>query len=132
MTVTDIHRTDTETRADCFAVAAEALDLADFLAGPIDPDDWRHRAACVGIEGEVFFPEAGANANEARRICQGCPVRGNCLSEALWLNEREGMWGGLTALERRPLRRRLSTRTPRRQVFHTANGTRTNPQERAA
>lgn len=123
MTVTDISPTNDSTdmsdRADCFTVAAEAVDLAAFLAGPTG-EDWRDRAACRDIESDVFFPEKGANATAARLICSGCGVRAECLAYALSANERHGMWGGLTDRQRRPLRRRVpGAGTPFAQNRHT-------------
>lgn len=42
----------------------------------------------------------------ARTICSGCPVREACLEHALAVREPQGMWGGLTARERRREQRR--------------------------
>jgi WhiB family redox-sensing transcriptional regulator len=42
----------------------------------------------------------------AKRICSECPVREACLDYALRMREPEGIWGGLTADERRKLLRR--------------------------
>jgi WhiB family redox-sensing transcriptional regulator len=40
----------------------------------------------------------------AKQICAGCPVRGDCLEHALASRELAfGIWGGLTAAERRAL-----------------------------
>jgi hypothetical protein len=40
---------------------------------------------------------------EARRCCALCPVRRDCLTEALTTNP-EGIWGGTTSEERRAVR----------------------------
>jgi hypothetical protein len=40
----------------------------------------------------------------ARAICRGCSVRTECLAEAIRLPWAIGVWGGLTAEERRALR----------------------------
>jgi WhiB family redox-sensing transcriptional regulator len=56
------------------------------------------------VQKKVFFPAVGANANAARRICAACPVRTDCLTDAL--NSRDiafGMRGGLTPTQRRAL-----------------------------
>lgn len=37
---------------------------------------------------------------EARAICMMCPVRDECLAYAVGTGETEGIWGGLTPLER--------------------------------
>jgi WhiB family redox-sensing transcriptional regulator len=62
---------------------------------------WRQRAACRGLDPEVFFPASDEEAEEARAICAMCPVRQACLEHALAHREREGVWGGCTERERR-------------------------------
>lgn len=64
---------------------------------------WRKRAACRGIDVEVFYPptEEESDAVEAKAICEMCPVRQACLEHALAHREREGVWGGTTERERR-------------------------------
>ena len=41
----------------------------------------------------------------ARAICVLCPVRESCLEYALTARERDGVWGGMTARERRRILR---------------------------
>ena len=64
---------------------------------------WRRRAACRGIDAEVFYPvtDGEADGAEAKAICAECPVREPCLEHALAHREREGIWGGATERERR-------------------------------
>ena len=68
--------------------------------------EWRSRAACRGADGEIFFPTATegptyeAQVAVAKAICAGCPVRAECLDEAL-LRIPYGIAGGLTPEERR-------------------------------
>ena len=73
------------------------------------PDDWRDRAACLGMDGELFFPgkEDGSNTDNAaaKEVCEGCPVRHDCLEYALEAREKYGIWGGTSERERRDLRR---------------------------
>jgi len=68
---------------------------------------WWARAACRGIDPDLFFPERGDNAAvaAARTVCQGCPVQGACLDYALAICEDRGIFGGLTGTQRRALRR---------------------------
>ena len=63
--------------------------------------NWRNRAACRGIDPEVFFPVSEDDAEPAKAICNACPVREACLEFALSAREREGVWGGCTERERR-------------------------------
>lgn len=66
---------------------------------------WRQRAACQGIDAEVFYPSTEEEAEEAKAICHVCPVRETCLEYALANREREGVWGGLNERERRRVSR---------------------------
>ena len=72
---------------------------------------WQAFAACHGVDTSIFFPERGQQkkVQVAKRICSGCPVRGECLDYALnelpSEQERVGIWGGTTCDERRSIRR---------------------------
>ena len=66
-------------------------------------DDWTMRAKCRGME-DALFPEA-SDQKRARLLCSGCPVRFECLSEALDNRIEWGIWGGMTERERRLLLR---------------------------
>ena len=50
--------------------------------------DWRGRAACSRLEPDIFYPVGdGAYAREmteiAKQACLSCPVRAECLRQAL-------------------------------------------------
>lgn len=64
---------------------------------------WREGALCAQVDPEVWFPRKGISSRRARNICAECPVRQECLSEALSQDSRHGMWGGLSERARRPL-----------------------------
>lgn len=66
-----------------------------------DAPEWRDFALCRVTDPEAFFPETGENGRPAKRVCSRCEVRDACLAEALAQDERFGIWGGLTAAERR-------------------------------
>lgn len=66
---------------------------------------WQADALCAQTDPEAFFPEKGGSTREAKRICDGCEVRSQCLDYALANDERFGIWGGLSERERRRLRR---------------------------
>lgn len=61
------------------------------------PDDhgWRADAACLEYPAEMWFPETGDPAHDARRICSGCPVKTECLLFALEHKTEFGIFGGL-------------------------------------
>jgi WhiB family redox-sensing transcriptional regulator len=72
----------------------------------IHHDDWTALAKCKGMT-DALFPEA-ADQKRARLFCQGCPVRFQCLAEALDNRIEWGVWGGMTERERRQLLRKHS------------------------
>lgn len=69
---------------------------------------WQADALCAQTDPEAFFPEKGGSTREAKRICEQCEVRAECLDYALQNDERFGIWGGLSERERRKLRRQSS------------------------
>ena len=68
--------------------------------------EWQERALCAQTDPEAVFPEKGGSTREAKRICQSCEVRDECLEYALEHDERFGIWGGLSERERRRLKKR--------------------------
>lgn len=73
--------------------------------------DWWGRAACRTVDPELFFPISaqGPSLNQvmaAKAICGDCQVRQECLSFALSTGQPHGVWGGLSADERRGMRDR--------------------------
>ena len=72
---------------------------------PTTNEQWQERALCAQTDPEAFFPEKGGSTREAKKICQRCPVRAECLEYALANDERFGIWGGLSERERRRLKR---------------------------
>lgn len=51
-----------------------------------------------------ILPGEGRVDREAKKICESCEVRSECLQYALENDERFGIWGGLSERERRRLR----------------------------
>jgi WhiB family redox-sensing transcriptional regulator len=87
--------------------------LVDLGLSLPEPEDWTERALCAQTDPEAFFPEKGGSTREAKRICQGCEVRDECLEYALENGIRFGVWGGLSELERRKLKPASPTRPQR-------------------
>jgi WhiB family redox-sensing transcriptional regulator len=75
-----------------------------------DTDRWMEDASCVGLEPELFFPGPGIDPAPAKAVCASCIVRGECLAIAIARREPDGIWGGLTAAERRGDARRRRRR----------------------
>ncbi|WP_441250456.1 WhiB family transcriptional regulator [Kitasatospora sp. McL0602] len=74
----------------------------------LDDNPWHSGAACRRDEAGLFFapskePTAARLAREeqAKQVCARCPVLLECREHALAQPEPYGVWGGLTAAERR-------------------------------
>jgi WhiB family redox-sensing transcriptional regulator len=67
---------------------------------------WRERAACLDEDPELFFPPgrngpALAQTAHAKTVCGRCLVIAECLKWAMATGQDAGVWGGLSADERR-------------------------------
>jgi WhiB family transcriptional regulator, redox-sensing transcriptional regulator len=82
-------------------------------------DGWRERAACNDKPTDLFFPTPDrygyerhdpAALAQAKRICDTCLVREECLEFALDGGDVYGVWGGTTKAERERLKRFIPRR----------------------
>lgn len=67
---------------------------------------WRDDATCATVDPELFYPSgpggtAAQMERQAKAICGVCPVRKECLAEAVSVGDYTGIRGGLSAPERR-------------------------------
>jgi len=74
-------------------------------------DSWVARGACRHSDPDLFFPVAARGPAlrqlaQAKRVCECCPVRVQCLEYALQSGQSFGVWGGASEEERRLMRRR--------------------------
>jgi hypothetical protein len=76
--------------------------------------DWS-RALCVGAT-DLFFSEVPANIKKAKEICEDCPIKRDCLIEALENKEAWGVWAGLEYDELRVVAVSLGYEPPSRKV----------------
>ncbi len=81
--------------------------------------DWTTMAACNAADPDELFV-TGAAQNRAKAVCQGCPVRTECLADALDNRVEFGVWGGMTERERRALLRRRPDVGSWKQLFAEA------------
>lgn len=81
--------------------------------------DWPSLAACRDGDPDALFVQ-GAEQNVAKRVCRGCPVRYECLADALDNRIEFGVWGGMTERERRALLRRHPHVRSWRRAFEAA------------
>ncbi|MFD4572059.1 WhiB family transcriptional regulator [Streptomyces sp. NPDC058417] len=76
--------------------------------------NWAQRAACVGVDPEIFFPSA-SGTGDALHICGGCPVRAACLEDVLRAEgqasaaDRHGIVAGLDPQQRRQMSEQRGT-----------------------
>jgi WhiB family redox-sensing transcriptional regulator len=82
--------------------------------------DWASQGVCRDVDPEALFV-AGAAQHQAKAICYGCPVRIDCLADALDSRAEFGVWGGLTERERRVLLRRRPDIRSWRSLFASAS-----------
>jgi hypothetical protein len=80
------------------------LEFTETLEARIDNRPWHREAACRNRPAWMWFPARGdmRTLTAAKRICGACLVRARCLE--VHIGEREGVFGGLSAHERRALR----------------------------
>ncbi len=73
---------------------------------PVTSDSsWATRGACVSMDPDGFFVQ-GAEQHAVKTACGACPVRTECLADALDNRVDFGVWGGMTERERRRLLRK--------------------------
>lgn len=73
-------------------------------------DTWMRTALCRQIDSALFFPEGRGGAvvmqtEQAKQVCNLCPVKTACLEWAVETGQSAGVWGGLSEDERLPLLR---------------------------
>jgi WhiB family redox-sensing transcriptional regulator len=88
--------------------------------------DWTETAACKGDVRGALFIEPSAE-DQAKLVCEGCPVQTECLADALDNEIESGVWGGMTGLERRMLLRRMPGVPSWRFLLETAEFRYTRP-----
>lgn len=85
---------------DVWEILQSGGEIPDLI---LDRPPWMTGAACAGGGTETFFASYTA---PAKKVCEHCPVRIDCLEWALSEEVSAGVWGGLSSLERNALRRR--------------------------
>ena len=80
---------------------------------------WRYEARCSGQDTDIWYPPRDKAqykiiATQAKSSCLGetgknpCPVKNECLWDAVSRDEPHGIWGGLSHRERNALIRKWS------------------------
>jgi hypothetical protein len=63
---------------------------------------WWDKAQCLGHDDPDLFHDP-KREDEAREFCRDCPVRQDCMNDALDRGDLEGVWGGTTDDQRRQI-----------------------------
>jgi WhiB family transcriptional regulator, redox-sensing transcriptional regulator len=101
--------------------SAHHQDVVDALypASTVWVVDWAAQGACRTGDPDTLFVQ-GAEQNRAKAVCMGCPVRTECLADALDNRVEFGVWGGMTERERRALLKRRPNVTSWRRLLEHA------------
>lgn len=71
------------------------------LATPAPLEGWEENGACYNkAEIRLFFSSVPHEEQEAKRLCDVCPVMEECLDFAIRTRQPFGIWGGMTTGER--------------------------------
>lgn len=98
------------------------------MTAPVDVEAWWHSAACARFDPRSFDPPNVHVARQAKAVCATCPVKRDCLLEALTEenNTKFGPWlirGGMTPTDRKNLTPRMRTDL----IQHLTNDLKENP-----
>lgn len=69
-------------------------------------ENWLARAACRGMDVELFYSTDENDNRAALTVCRGCSVREQCFEAAMRARECFGVWGGSLETQRRRVFRR--------------------------
>lgn len=86
-------------------MASPLLDVSDLFGVELP---------CRVHDPELFFAESPADVEFAKALCQGCPVRAECLAGALQRQEPWGVWGGQLVLSGEVVARKRPRGRPRK------------------
>lgn len=78
------------------------------------------RLPCRREDPELFFAESPSDVEEAKALCQTCPVVAECLAGALERREPWGVWGGQLFLAGVVIPRKRPRGRPRKDAQETA------------
>jgi hypothetical protein len=76
----------------------------------VDRPDWQQKAACRGIDTNLFFPRNALESAQAKAIikpiCEACVVFEYCYAYAVSFPEKalQGIWANTTDNDRRRIR----------------------------
>lgn len=111
------HRVRTSGEASqSAATEREPVWVIDVMSTPV-----AHGApACVEHDPELFFAETPAGVEQAKSVCQTCPVQQACLAMAQRRGEPHGVWGGELFVAGEVVERKRPRGRPRKQPLIAA------------
>ncbi|MET9341852.1 WhiB family transcriptional regulator [Nonomuraea sp. NPDC003804] len=83
-------------------------DMMDDLTKAAAAEEWMSWGLCAETDPDRFFQPEQAGPRwwtAAVAVCEGCPVRVECLEYGLALGDAWGVWGGVTLAEGRTIER---------------------------
>jgi hypothetical protein len=84
-----------------YVLEVDDLESGAFIRALVDAQPaWRREAECRDMGTAVFFPARGQSNKPGLAVCGPCPVRPECLAEAIDEELDHGIRGGLTARSR--------------------------------
>lgn len=78
---------------------------------------WTKSAECRDLDPMVMWPEGRAATIEAKRVCNRCPVKLDCLHHSIDAKEKGGIWGGKNESERREYEHELRMAARKRRAL---------------
>jgi WhiB family redox-sensing transcriptional regulator len=86
---------------------------------------------CRFVDPEVFFAESPVDVENAKALCQDCPVRAVCLAGALERREPWGVWGGELFVQGVVVARKRPRGRPRKEPAQPYSPAAVQPAERS-
>lgn len=110
------HRTDAQHRqrqegSDVDSLVAQT---APALAALLDTRPARTGLPCQENPADLWFAELPEEVEQAKALCQTCPLRQECLTGALKRREPWGVWGGQLVLQGSVVPRKRPRGRPRK------------------
>ena len=97
-------------RGDPQALFVDEIEPGAFLRALVESQpSWRRAALCRDQPLAIFFPARGQSSKPALAICGPCPVKADCLAEALAEELDFGIRGGMTSPARVAARKAVAS-----------------------
>lgn len=110
----EIRISSTPTASPSTQLGCTPGELSSLAALDVELPEWHEQALCYHMDPTIFFGEedgTGRKPNRpsltsieirhAKSICDDCPVARECLEYAVAHDQDYGVWGGMTAKERK-------------------------------